>query len=141
AMWIVIASAATLASTTALAQRHSNEYDHSHHGRLHASDRQFMQDAARGGMAEVSLGRMASDKASSGDVRSFAQMMVDDHSAANDQLQGIAQNQGVSLPSRLASSGEDAQRHLDRKSGRSFDRAFMDQMVKDHRKTVAMFRR
>jgi len=142
-MWIVIASAATLASTTALAQRHTTGYDErSHHSHsVSSADRKFMEDAARGGTAEVSLGRMATDKATSGDVRAFARMMVDDHSAANDQLQGIASNLGVQLPSHLASNERSVQQHLSHLSGHSFDRSYMQAMVKDHRKTVAMFRK
>jgi len=141
-MWIVVASAATLASSAAFAQHHSDgSYGRSHSHSLSAADRKFMEDAARAGVAEVSLGQMATNKASHDNVRSFARMMVDDHSAANDQLQSLAANRGVALPSHLASNERSLQQHLDGMSGRSFDRAYVQAMVKDHRKAVSLFRK
>ena len=43
-------------------------------------------------MAEVELGKLATQKASSEDVKKFGQRMVDDHTKANDQLKQIAGN-------------------------------------------------
>jgi putative membrane protein len=54
-----------------------------------AADTKFLKEAAEGGMAEVALGQMAVDKASSADVKKFGQRMVDDHSKANDQLKQL----------------------------------------------------
>src|SRR5688572_11197129 len=57
--------------------------DHAAAGR---SDSQgFVNDMAIAGMAEVELGRMAADRAASADVKAFGQMMVTDHSKANDE--------------------------------------------------------
>ena len=42
-------------------------------------------------MAEVELGRLATEKASRSEVKEFGQMMIDDHSKANTQLTKIAQ--------------------------------------------------
>src|SRR5262245_56257753 len=44
-----------------------------------ASDRDFVDKAASSGMAEVELGKMALDRATSNEVKQFAQMMVRDH--------------------------------------------------------------
>src|SRR6476661_3715845 len=58
--------------------------------KLSAGDTKFMRGAATGGMEEVELGKLAAQKASSPDVKSFGQHMVDDHSKANDQLKALA---------------------------------------------------
>src|SRR4051812_20462780 len=50
------------------------------------SDHTFVTKAAQGGLAEVKLGQLATQKASSSDVKAFGQQMVDDHSKANDEL-------------------------------------------------------
>jgi putative membrane protein len=65
---------------------------------LDSKDRQFVMEAAHGGMMEVSLGRMAVDKATNPDVKQFAQRMVDDHSKANAELQQLASQKGIALP-------------------------------------------
>src|SRR5882757_61262 len=64
-------------------------------GTSQTSDQHFMKEAAEGGMAEVALGQLAADKASSPEVKEFAQRMVKDHSEANDQLKQIATQKGV----------------------------------------------
>ncbi|HEX8091126.1 MAG TPA: DUF4142 domain-containing protein, partial [Blastocatellia bacterium] len=50
------------------------------------SERKFVMETAHNGMAEVRLGRMASERASSDEVKRFGQRMVDDHTKANQEL-------------------------------------------------------
>src|SRR5437868_6013679 len=49
-----------------------------------AQTREFMNKAAMGGMAEVEMGKLAQQNASSPRVKNFGDMMVRDHSSAND---------------------------------------------------------
>src|ERR1700682_3611841 len=57
---------------------------------LSSEDSEFMQKAAMGGLLEVELGRLATQKGSSDVVKQFGQRMIDDHSKANQELQQIA---------------------------------------------------
>jgi|SRR5215813_11482355 len=68
---------------------------------LSPADQNFAKKAAEGGLAEVELGKLATEKASSDDVKKFGQRMVDDHSKANDQLKLLASQKGINLPSDL----------------------------------------
>src|SRR5213082_3489499 len=70
-------------------------------GQLSAADQNFVKKAAEDGLAEVELGKLATEKASSDEVKKFGQRMVDDHSKANDQLKQLASKLGVNLPSDL----------------------------------------
>jgi putative membrane protein len=108
---------------------------------LRGPDRDFAMDAARGGMAEVELGKLAVAKATNPDVRNFGQRMIDDHGKANDQLRQVASDRGLALPSDLDRKSRDEMRRLDKLSGPQFDRAYVDMMVKDHVKDVADFQR
>ena len=63
------------------------------------ADATFMKEAAEGGMAEVALGQLAVEKASSSDVKTFGQRMVDDHSKANDELKQLASQTSTSRKS------------------------------------------
>ena len=65
---------------------------------LSSSDRNFLMKAAQGGMAEVDLGQLASQRASDPQVKQFAERMVADHGKANDQLKQIASSKNVTLP-------------------------------------------
>lgn len=105
------------------------------------ADTKFMKEAAQGGMAEVALGRLAVEKASSADVKKFGQRMVDDHSKANDELKQLASQKNVSLPQDLSAKDKATKSTLESLSGEQFDHAYMKDMVKDHKKDVSDFRR
>jgi putative membrane protein len=104
-----------------------------------ATDKKFIREAAEGGMAEVELGRLATEKASNEDVKKFGERMVNDHSKANDELKQIASSKGVDLPNDLSAKDKMLKERLSKLSGDSFDKAYMQNMVKDHRKDVAEF--
>lgn len=101
----------------------------------------FVLKAAKGGLAEVEFGRLAAEKATDPDVKQFGQKMVDDHSKANDELKTIAQQKGIALPTELDAKDKRTRDHLAKLSGAAFDRAYMSDMVKDHTKDVAEFRK
>src|SRR4051812_30296331 len=63
-------------------------------------DNVFMERAAAGGMAEVELSNLALAKSTNNDVKSFATMMVADHSKANTELAAIATSKNVTLPTK-----------------------------------------
>ena len=94
---------------------------------LGAKDKTFMKKAAKGGMMEVAMGRLAEQNGKSDDVKSFGKRMVTDHGKANDELKLIAEKKGVKLPSK-----EPTEKW-------SSDKAYVDTMVKDHEKDLAEF--
>ena len=108
---------------------------------IKSGDRKFMEKAAQGGMAEVKLGQLATQKAQSDDVKKFGQKMVDDHSKANDQLKQVASAKGVTLPTDTDKSSQHEYDKLSKMSGAQFDREYMDHMVSDHKKDVSEFQK
>jgi len=92
-----------------------------------AKDKTFMKKAAKGGMMEVAMGKLAEEKAQSDDVKSFGKRMVTDHSKANDELKKIAAQKNAKLPTKEPTVSW------------SSDKAYMDAMVKDHEKDLAEF--
>jgi putative membrane protein len=109
--------------------------------KVSATDTRFIKEAAAGGMEEVQLGQLAVKKASNGDVKSFGQRMVDDHTKANSQLQQIASQKGVTVPSKLPASKQKDLDKLSKLNGAAFDRGYMSMMVKDHVKDVSEFQK
>jgi putative membrane protein len=108
--------------------------------RLASGDHTFVTKAAQGGMAEVKLGTLATQKADNADVKAFGQQMVDDHSKANDELKQLASKKGITLPTDIDSKDQATYDRLSKLSGAEFDRAYMNDMVSDHRKDVSEFR-
>ena len=99
----------------------------------------FATRAAQGGMAEVELGRHASQKAQNAEVKKFAQMMVQDHTNANTELKSLAGKKNITLPTALDAEHKAVMDKLQGLSGAEFDKAYMDAMVEDHEKTVDLF--
>src|SRR5213075_454472 len=105
------------------------------------SDSQFVTKAAQGNMAEVALGKMATEKSQNDDVKKFGQMMVDDHSKAEQELEGVASKNNLQVPKEVGAEQKAEQQRLEKLSGAAFDRAYMQMMVKDHVKDVAEFKK
>jgi len=95
---------------------------------LSTKDKTFMKKAAKGGMMEVAMGKVAEQNAQSDDVKSFGKRMVTDHGKANDELKSIASKKGIQLPSKEPSGKWTS------------DKAYIDMMVKDHEKDLAEFK-
>jgi putative membrane protein len=102
-------------------------------------DQQFAKEAAMGGMAEVELGRLAADKAQSEEVKEFAEKMVEHHQKANEELNSIASEMGMTLPTDMGSKHSATKERLSKLSGAEFDRAYMKYMLSDHKKDIANF--
>ena len=103
--------------------------------------RTFVHEAAIGGMTEVKLGNLAQQQASNAQVKQFGARMVKDHSKANDELKQLASRKGIEVPADLDSKHQKDVDQLQKKQGAEFDRAYMDHMVKDHKKDIAEFRK
>jgi putative membrane protein len=108
-------------------------------GKLSAGDRSFLNKAAADGMAEVELGKLGASKAQNDQVKQFAQKMVQDHGQANDKLMAIAQQLQVQPPAKMDAKHQQASKKLSGTSGASFDRQFMQHMLKDHQQAVKLF--
>ena len=98
-----------------------------------SGDQAFVTKMAGVAMGEVELGTLAQDKASSRDVKAFAQRMIDDHRKAGDELKGIAQRKNLTWPSALPADAVALKDRLSKLSGAAFDRAYIDAMVSGHR--------
>ncbi|MEP6810296.1 MAG: DUF4142 domain-containing protein [Chthoniobacterales bacterium] len=98
--------------------------------KLSADDRTFIMDAAKGGMDEVQMGKMAEQKGKSADVKNIGKTMVTDHSKANNELMTLAKTKGVKV---------DSHAKMEKMSDANFDSAYLNEMVKDHEKDIADF--
>jgi len=106
--------------------------------KLPGTDTRFIKDVAKASMGEVAMGRLGADKAASAEVKQYAQKMIDDHTKANGELTALASSKAVEGPAD-ANDHDKRNAKLSEKAGAEFDKAFMKQMVADHKKVVKEF--
>ena len=108
------------------------------HADASTKDREFLTQAATGGLYEVQAGKLAQNRATANEVKSFGAMLVKDHTAANEELRALAARKGVALPTTLPG---DKQKQLDQLAkAQKFDQEFLSQVgLNDHRHDIALF--
>jgi len=104
------------------------------------ADRAFVKKALEGGEAEIQLGQLAQQKSQSDDVKQFGQKMVQDHTQLGDQMKPIAQQLGVKPPDGPSKKDKELMAKLQALSGPQFDEAYIQAMVKDHKKDLNDFK-
>lgn len=102
-------------------------------------DAKFAVEAANGGMGEVNMGKIAQQNAANPRVKSFGAMMVNDHSKANDELMALAKEKNITLPAAVNEDEQKMEADLTKKTGKDFDKAYVDGMVKDHKDDIKAF--
>lgn len=110
-------------------------------GKVSAEDKHFMKEAMEGDMAEIQLAKLAQQKASSDQVKQFAQRMIDDHTKLDAQMKPMAQQFGVEAPTDLDAKHKSVEAKLQNLSGEQFDQEYMKDMVGDHRQDDQAFLR
>ncbi len=103
-------------------------------------DKEWAMKTADGGMLEVKASEFAMGNSTNAKVKEVAQMMITDHTKANNELKGIAMNKGMNLPADLSPENKTKYDALAAKKGAALDKAYMDLMDADHGKTVASFK-
>jgi putative membrane protein len=102
---------------------------------LKHQDRSFIDKAAKAGMEEVSISRIAAERSQNPQVKDFAQMMVSDHGGANAELTTLATTKGVKLPADDTNTKKWSER-----SAKDFDQEYVDKMVGAHKDAVKLFK-
>ncbi len=108
---------------------------------ISTSDKNWVNDQLAGGMAEVELAKVAKAHAASPDVKQFAQMMIDDHTKAGEQLKQVAANYSISTnDAKIDDKHRSLMDKLSKLNGRDFDKEYMSAMVDDHESDVRELR-
>jgi putative membrane protein len=102
------------------------------------TDTAFSSKAAISGMAEVALGKMATEKGTDAKVKDFGKMMVMDHGKANAELMSIAKAKNIMLPAGLDAEHQAKSDSLSKLSGKDFDKGYVQVMIEGHKKTLAL---
>jgi putative membrane protein len=108
-------------------------------GAFAAQDDDFVEDASAKGVAEIEAGRLAQEKGASQDVKSFADMMIKEHTLANSKLKAIADAKKLTVSDSAQLMDKTKSMILELRSAKSFDKAYANNQVKAHEETIALF--
>ncbi len=107
---------------------------------LESMDKDFVMKAASGGMMEVEASQIAQQNAGHARVKAFADMMVQDHTNANNELKGFASSRGLTIPQdSLMMKHKSMLDEMRKMTGKAFDKHYISMMVKDHNKDISEF--
>jgi len=103
-----------------------------------ASD--FVDDASARGVAEIEMAKLALKESQAQDVKNFAQMMIDDHTKANQKLKEIAQQKNMEVADDPSLMARAKKWILDWRDGEDFNKAYANNQVVAHEQTIERFR-
>jgi putative membrane protein len=106
---------------------------------LAAEGDNFVDEASAKGMAEIETARMALDKGTSEDVKQFAQMMIDDHTKANQELAQLAQQKDLEMSDEATLMDKAKAMILKLRDGENFDEAYANNQVVAHEQTIELY--
>lgn len=92
-------------------------------------------------MLEVKLSELALQRSTVPAVKELAQTMVTDHGKAGEELKTLAGQKNISLPAGLSEKSQKKYNDLSEKTGKDFEDAYTDCMVKDHKDAVDKFKK
>jgi putative membrane protein len=102
-------------------------------------DLDFILKAASGGMEEVALGELAAQKVQSQQLKELAQLIVQEHTTANQELMQAAQGKGIQVPETTSTASQTVAASMSELNGPEFDLAYVMQQQGAHLATVALF--
>src|SRR5690606_9057430 len=105
------------------------------------SAQDFVEEASAKGIAEIEVGRLALEKSTSQEVKTFAQRMIDDHTKANEKLAALASEKKLEVSDDAELINQAKALVLKLRGEASFDKAYMNNQVAAHQQTIALFQR
>jgi len=104
---------------------------------LNMTDVKFVKHEAAAGMAVVKLAELGVQKAENAGVKTFAEKLVTDHTAANTELKALAVTKGIELSSVIDPKEAETFQKLEKSTGADFDKHFLTEVVSGHKKCVS----
>lgn len=99
----------------------------------------FVNEAASGGMFEVKSSELALQRSKSDEVKAFAQMMIDDHTKANDELKTLATAKKLDVPAEPAGKAAEHLKAVTDASDADFDTVYLQHQAAAHADTIRLF--
>jgi putative membrane protein len=99
----------------------------------------FLTEAIEGNLAEVQMGQLAQKQATTLAVRSYGQMLEQEHTVANQKARAAANAMQIKPPTQPNSKQKADHERLSQLIGAEFDEQFADHMVMDHQEDIQKY--
>ena len=109
--------------------------------KLTAKEAQCVMMFGSGNAGEIRLAELALKNSESPDVKEFAQMMITDHSKANDELSQVAKNHNIDFPPAPPAADVEMSKTLLDLKGEAFDKKYMGEAVTGHTNDLAAYKK
>lgn len=110
-------------------------------GPVSKEDADWAATVANANMTEIELSKVAADKATMPRLKSYASMIISDHTQAGDKLKQIAATKNITLPAKLDDKSQRKLDDLSKKTGKDFDKAYTSDMISDHKDAINLFQK
>ncbi len=109
--------------------------------KLTSEEEAFIKSAGAGNSAEIQMAETALKKSQNPDVKEFAQMMVNDHTTANDDLSQVAKAHNLSFPPAAPAKEVAMDTTMTALTGATFDKTYIKHMVAGHTKVLSEYKK
>jgi putative membrane protein len=100
----------------------------------------FVSKAAMTDLFEIEAGKLAQQRSTNDDYKTFAQMTIDDHTNTTTQLKTMqASIRGLQLPSELDSAHKQKLQKLQALAEAPFERQYKAEQVQGHEQAIRLF--
>jgi putative membrane protein len=100
----------------------------------------LIKNGIEGGMTEIAASKIALKNSQNPQVVSLAQMMITDHSKANNVLDSIKDDKLLSETDTISGEHKEMLDSLQTKTGPTFDKAYITMMIHDHKQAIDLFK-
>ncbi|MBS1624580.1 MAG: DUF4142 domain-containing protein [Bacteroidetes bacterium] len=102
-------------------------------------DSAFLADASQTGVFEIEAGKLAEQNSQNADVKAFAKMMIDQHTAMGKDVDAMAGSKGITLPVGMGDDNKKEWDKLNNLKGAKFDKEYVSVNIDGHRKAIDLF--
>ena len=102
-------------------------------------DEKFMVDAAEFNFEEIMLGKLAQERSTDANVKALAKMLEDTHQKYNVDLQSMASQKSIAVPTAASNDVMDDYNKLNEKDAKDFDAAYLNMAIDDHESAINRF--
>lgn len=108
-------------------------------GTISLQDRTFIGQASASNTAEIQAAQLATSMTDSSAIKTFAQMMIDDHTTAQNDLKSLGTNINVPVTDSIDDMHQKMIDSLKTMPERTFDSVYILRQIADHQAAIANF--